>query len=128
MIVGRVVGTIVCTQKDESLVGKKMLVIQPVNMYNLENEGNPVVALDAVGAGTGELVMTVGGSSARLADGYSKVSVDQAIIGILDSIEIFGTLVFRKEKEGELQCVSQKNEIKAGKKSTKKRINKSQKK
>ncbi len=120
MIVGRVVGTIVCTQKDLSLAGKKMLVIQPINMYSLKNEGNPVVALDSVGAGTGELVMVVGGSSARLADGYSKVSVDQSIIGILDSIEISGTFVFRKGNDGELQCVSQKKEKVTGKKSNKK--------
>lgn len=97
MIVGKVAGTIVCTQKDESLVGKKMLVIQPVNIYSLKNEGSPVVALDAVGAGEGEIVMVVGGSSARLADGYSKVAVDQSVIGILDSIDIEGKAIFRKD-------------------------------
>jgi len=101
MIVGKVVGTIVCTQKDQSLTGKKMLVVQPLNIYSLKNEGSPVVALDAVGAGVDEVVMVVGGSSARLADGYSKVTVDQSVIGILDSIEISGTVIYRKEREGE---------------------------
>ena len=97
MIVGRVTGVVVCTQKDPSLMGKKMLVVQPVNICSLKNEGSPVVALDAVGAGEGELVMVVGGSSARLAEGFSKITVDQAVIGILDSINIKGTAVFRKE-------------------------------
>lgn len=97
MIVGKVIGNIVCTQKDDSLLGKKMLVIQPVNIYSMKNEGSPVVALDAVGAGEGEIVMVVGGSSARLADGYAKVAVDQSVIGILDYIDIEGKTVFRKE-------------------------------
>lgn len=101
MIVGKVVGTVVCTQKDQSLVGKKMLVIQPVNIISLKNEGSPLIALDAAGAGTGELVMVVGGSSARLADGYSKVSVDQSVIGILDSIDINGMVVYKKEGVGD---------------------------
>lgn len=96
MIVGRVTGTIVCTQKDPSLMGKKMLVVQPVNICSLKNEGSPVVALDAVGAGEGELVMVVGGSSARLAEGFAKVAVDQSVIGILDSININRTVIFEK--------------------------------
>ena len=101
MIVGKVVGTIVCTQKDESLVGKKMLVVQPVNIHTLKNENSPLVALDAVGAGKGEMVMIVGGSSARNANGYSKIAVDQAIIGIVDFIDIEGKSVYRKEKKDE---------------------------
>ena len=96
MIIGRVVGNIVCTQKDESLFGKKMLLVQPVSPYTLEEESSCVVALDAVGAGDGELVMVVGGSSARNADGYSKVAVDQAIIGIVDLLDIKGKTVYDK--------------------------------
>ncbi|MDO8685756.1 MAG: EutN/CcmL family microcompartment protein [Clostridiales bacterium] len=101
MIVGMVIGMVVCTQKDPSLIGKKMLVIQPVNICSLKNEGSPVIALDAVGAGEGELVMVVGGSSARLAEGYAKVAVDQAVIGILDSISVNRAVVFRKEGVGD---------------------------
>ncbi|NJD02059.1 MAG: ethanolamine utilization protein EutN [Ruminiclostridium sp.] len=99
MIIGRVIGNIVCTQKDENLRGKKMLVIQPLNLCTLKNENSPLVALDAVGAGEGEIVMVVGGSSARLADGYSKIPVDQSVIGILDSIDIGGTKLYCKKKE-----------------------------
>ena len=96
MIIGRVVGNIVCTQKDESLLGKKMLLVQPVSPYTLEDESSCVVALDAVGAGSGELVMVVGGSSSRNADGYSKVAVDQAIIGIVDLLDIGGKTIYDK--------------------------------
>lgn len=102
MIVGKVVGTVVCTQKDASLIGKKMLIIQPVNLYSLKNEGSPIVALDSVGAGEDELVMVVGGSSARLADSFAKVAVDQSVIGILDSIDVKGSIVYRKEKAGDV--------------------------
>ena len=96
MIVGRVVGNIVCTQKDESLAGKKMLVVQPVSPYTLADESSCVVALDSVGAGEGEIVIVVGGSSARNADGYAKVAVDQAIIGIVDLLDIKGKTVYDK--------------------------------
>jgi ethanolamine utilization protein EutN len=97
MIVGKVVGNIVCTQKDKSLNGQKMLIVQPVNLKTLKEEGAALVALDATGAGQGELVLVVGGSSARLASNYEKIAVDQAIIGILDSIDIQGESIYRKE-------------------------------
>lgn len=96
MIIARVTGTVVCTQKDSSLVGKKMLVVQPVKIMDQSNAGSPFVALDAVGAGIGEIVMVVGGSSARLAEGFSTVPVDQSIIAIIDTIEVEGTLTFKK--------------------------------
>lgn len=99
MIIGKVIGNIVCTQKDDNLVGKKMMVVQPLSLLTLKNEGGPLVALDSVGAGQGEIVLVVGGSSARLADGYAKVPVDQSIIGILDRIDLDGTTLYSKEKE-----------------------------
>lgn len=97
MIIGKVVGNVVCTQKDDSLVGKKMLVVQPLKMTDQSPSGGQFIALDAIGAGEGEVVMVVGGSSARLADNFSKVAVDQSIIGIIDTIEIDGKTVFKKE-------------------------------
>ncbi len=97
MIVGKIIGTVVCTQKDASLIGKKMLVVQPLKMTDLSNAGSPFIALDAIGSGVGEVVMVVGGSSARLADDFSKVAVDQSIIGIIDTIEMEGKVTFTKE-------------------------------
>jgi ethanolamine utilization protein EutN len=96
MIIGKVTGTVVCTQKDPALMGKKMLVVQPLKITDLSREGSAIVALDATGAGTGEIVLVVGGSSARMADGFSKVPVDQSIIAIVDTIEIGGIEIFIK--------------------------------
>lgn len=96
MIAGKVVGTVVCTQKDPALIGKKMLVVQPLKISDMSNDGGAFVALDAIGAGIGEIVMVVGGSSARLAEGFSKVPVDQSIIAIIDTIEIGGKEIFNK--------------------------------
>jgi ethanolamine utilization protein EutN len=101
MIIGKVSGTVVCTQKDPSLVGKKLLVVQPLKLTDLQESGSPMVALDAVGAGIGEVVMLVGGSSARMADNFAKVSVDQSIIGIIDMVEINGKIIFTKFEESD---------------------------
>lgn len=98
MIVGKVEGTVVCTQKDRALQGQKMLVIQPINMENLRNSGNKLVALDSVGAGEGSLVIVVGGSSARMAEGYSMVPVDYCIVGIIDSIEVNGKMIVNERR------------------------------
>lgn len=98
MILGIVTGTVVCTQKDLSLLGKKMLLVQPVNIATLKNEGSLLVALDAVGAGIHELVLVVGGSSARNAAGYAKVTVDQSIVGIVDFVDLAGKPVYRKDQ------------------------------
>jgi len=98
MIVGEVIGTVVCTQKDASLKSMKMLIVQPRNISTLKTEGSALVALDAVGAGIGELVLVVGGSSARNASGYAKVAVDQAIIGIVDYLYIGDQKVYQKDE------------------------------
>lgn len=93
MVIGKVAGTVVCTQKDQGLRGEKLLVIQPVNIETLKAAGTKLVAVDSVGAGEGELVIIVSGSSARLAEGYSKIPVDYCIIGIVDSIEVNGKMI-----------------------------------
>lgn len=101
MILGKVIGTVVCTQKEDSLSGMKMLLVQPVNIKTMKEEGGQLVALDAVGAGEGELVLVVGGSSARNAANYAKVTVDQSIIGIVDFVNIEDQQVYRKDQEAE---------------------------
>ena len=98
MIIGKVIGTVVCTQKDDSLKSMKMLLVQPHNISTLKPESGPLVALDAVGAGVGELVLIVSGSSARNAAGYSKVTVDQSIVGIVDFVNIGDRQVYRKDE------------------------------
>jgi ethanolamine utilization protein EutN len=100
MIIGRVVGSVVSTVKDEKLTGKKLLVIQPCDMITIQNEGKPLVAVDTVGSGTGEIVMVVSGSSARQTETTSGKPVDAAVVGIIDQIEIGGQITFEKSKGG----------------------------
>lgn len=96
MIVGKVVGTVVCTQKDPRMEGVKLLVVQPVSVTDLKNEGKPLVAVDTVGAGLGELVMVCSGSSARQTSRTANTPTDASIMGILDTIDLDGSVIFRK--------------------------------
>ena len=87
MWVGIVVGTLVATPKDESLTGTKLLIVQPIDFAKQANSAQ-VVAVDTIGAGTGEKVLVVTGSSARYVAGKPEGAIDTAIVGIIDSIEI----------------------------------------
>jgi ethanolamine utilization protein EutN len=86
MIIGRIQGTVVSTQKDERLQGKKLLIVKPINLDGSDQSGY-VVAVDTVGAGFHEKVIVVGGSSARMAEGNKDCPVDSAIIGVIDTID-----------------------------------------
>jgi ethanolamine utilization protein EutN len=86
MIIARILGTVVSTQKDERLIGKKLLIVKPINLDGTDQSGY-IVAVDTVGAGFGEKVLIVAGSSARLAEGNKDCPVDSAIIGVIDSYE-----------------------------------------
>lgn len=87
MILGRVIGTVVATRKDEKLAGKKLLVVRTFDPETGKEEGYSV-AVDTVGAGVGETVICVSGSSARLATGMKDHPVDTAIVGIVDTIKL----------------------------------------
>src|SRR5436853_2816148 len=80
MIIARILGTVVATQKDERLKGKKLLIVRPINVDGSDTTGY-VVAVDTVGAGSHERVLVVAGSSARLAQGMKDTPVDAAIVG-----------------------------------------------
>ncbi len=86
MQVGRVVGTVVATRKSLSLVGKKLLVVKPLNCP--PDKVLSIVAVDTVGAGIGDTVLIVTGSGARASDNLDSASVDAAIVGIVDSMEV----------------------------------------
>lgn len=86
MIIARILGTVVSTQKDERLMGKKLLIVKPINLDGTDQNGY-VVAVDTVGAGFHERVIVVGGSSARMAEGNKDCPVDSAIIGVIDTID-----------------------------------------
>jgi microcompartment protein CcmK/EutM len=87
VILGRVVGTVVATRKDERLLSAKLLVVRPVSPDG-QLEGSALVAIDTVDAGTGETVLVVSGSSARMADGLGQAPVDAAIVGIVDTVSM----------------------------------------
>ena len=78
MYAAKIIGTAVCTVKDAKMTGLKLLVVQPISLLTLENEGKPVVAVDVVGAGEDEVVLVVAGSSARQTDLTQNLPVDAA--------------------------------------------------
>ncbi len=88
MKTGKVIGTIWATRKEEKLAGLKLLVVQPINLLNDKPIEAPIVAADIIGAGVGEKVLYVGGSSARGAAGGPDIPVDATVVGIVDDQEI----------------------------------------
>jgi microcompartment protein CcmK/EutM len=87
MQIGRVVGTVVSTQKNSKLVGTKLLLVQPLTL-DRQPRGVEVLAIDSVGAGVGETVLVVmEGKAAGEALGKKAAAVDAAIIGIVDTVD-----------------------------------------
>ncbi len=87
MHLGRVIGTIWATRKYEAITGYKMLFVQPIN-GSLEKLGDPLVALDTVGAGPGEIIYYVTSSEAVIPLDVDMAPVDASIVGIVDSINV----------------------------------------
>ena len=88
MLIGRVIGDVVATQKVPSHEGRKILVVQPLHL-NGEDRGDPVLALDAVDAGIGDRVLlTTDGFSAMTAVGRPNSPIDSAVIGVIDSVDL----------------------------------------
>ena len=86
MLIARVVGTVVSTQKNRKLEGAKLLLVQPLSIDDAPR-GVPLIAIDSVGAGIGEKVLVViEGKAAGDALGKKAAAVDAAIIGIIDTI------------------------------------------
>ncbi len=86
MILAKVIGNVVATRKDEKLVGSKLLLVQPVDLDG-KPKGGILIAKDTVGAGAGELVIVVQGSSARMAKHSKDTPLDAAIIAIVDEVK-----------------------------------------
>ncbi len=95
MILAKVLGTVVSTRKDRGLTGLKLLLAREVDAQ-FQPAGNQVVAVDAVGAGEGELVLIAAGSSARLTETTKDRPVDHVICGIVDTVELQGRDVYVK--------------------------------
>lgn len=87
MLIARIIGTVVATQKDPRLSGKKLLVLRTLNIDGTDTNSY-VVAVDTVGAGFHEKVLVVAGSSARLAEGMKDMPVDAAVVGVIDTVDL----------------------------------------
>jgi microcompartment protein CcmK/EutM len=96
MLLGKVVGTLVASRKDEKLEGFKFLVVRRLNIENQET-GDYVVAADAVQAGVGEVVLYATGSSARQTVLTDKKPCDAVIMAVVDTWEIGGQVKYQKE-------------------------------
>ncbi len=96
MIIAQVIGSAIATMKHDSLKEAKLLLARQADA-NGNPTGEPFLAVDLVGAGEGELVIVSQGSSARTCMAQNSSSVDAAIVGILDSVQMEGTISFRKE-------------------------------
>ena len=84
MIIGKVVGHVVSTRKNENLIGQKLLIVEPLESIKGNMGSSRFIALDNVGAGVGETVLVATGSAARVGCGLEFAPVDAAIVGIID--------------------------------------------
>lgn len=96
MLLGKVVGTLVATRKDEKLEGFKFLVVKCLNVQ-CEETGEYVIAADAVQAGIGEVVLYATGSSARQTVLTDKKPCDAVLMAVVDTWEVNGDVMYQKE-------------------------------
>ena len=96
MILAKVVGAVVSTQKEQKMEGVKLLLLEKIDPVTMKGKNDFVVAMDSVGAGPGEIVFYVSGSSARFTSVTEGKPTDSAVIAIVDYIEKDGTYTFRK--------------------------------
>lgn len=102
MFVAKVTGSIVSTQKVESMVGYKLLIVEPYRLdaktrKKLTTTGRTFVSVDTLGAGVGEYVLITQGSSARLTPETKGLPVDCVIVGIIDNVHVDHQCVYSKD-------------------------------
>jgi ethanolamine utilization protein EutN len=100
MFVAKVTGSVVATQKVASMTGHKLLIVEPYRIDEatrdrLVTTGRTFVVVDSLGAGLGEMVLICQGSSARLTPETEKLPVDCVVIGLVDTIDVEGKVVFK---------------------------------
>lgn len=106
MFVAKVTGSVVSTEKVESMKGQKLLVVEPYRLDGTTRDklittGRTFVAVDMLGAGVGDMVLISQGSSARFTPETSKLPIDTVVIGIVDSVSIEKQSVYSRQHETE---------------------------
>lgn len=96
MVIGKVIGTVVASQKEPELIGLKFLAVAPIDLVTGQVKDGGVVAIDAVGAGVGEVVLYATGSSARQTTVTQNRPVDATIMAIVDTLVVGDDVVFQK--------------------------------
>ncbi|MEK6248899.1 MAG: EutN/CcmL family microcompartment protein [Planctomycetales bacterium] len=101
MFVAKVTGSVVSTQKVDSMVGQKLMVVEPFRLdkssrKSLTTTGRTFVAVDTIGAGEGEFVLITQGSSARLTPETKSLPIDTVIVGIVDSVHVDSEPVYSR--------------------------------
>ena len=99
MLLARVIGTVVSTRKEPKIEGIKFLLLEKLDPATMEGKKDFVVAMDTVGAGVGEVVFYVAGSSARMTAVTEGKPSDASITAIVDSVDLDGRVVYRKDQE-----------------------------
>lgn len=99
MKLGKIVGTVVSSQKDSKTEGLKFFVVRDLSV-EMKSKDSFVIAADSVGAGVGEVVLYASGSSARQTDLTNNRPIDAAVMAIVDLVDIEGELVYSKAEEG----------------------------
>jgi ethanolamine utilization protein EutN len=98
MVLGRVTGSVVSTHKEKLLEGATFLVVEKIDPRSLKGTGDFVIAIDAVGAGEGEVVFYVSGSSARMTEVTNGRPSDATITAIVESIDVSGVTTYTKSE------------------------------
>jgi microcompartment protein CcmK/EutM len=96
MLLGKIAGTVVSSQKDDNLQGLRFMLVEEMDV-NLKLTGKMVVAVDAVGAGVGEVILFAQGSSARQTTVTKDRPVDATIMAIVDQLDVDGELLYQKD-------------------------------
>jgi len=104
MFVAKVTGSLVSTQKVASMVGYKLMVVEPYRLERKERKtltttGRTFIAVDLLGAGQGDLVLVTQGSSARLTPETKNLPLDTVIIGIVDKVHVDSACVYSRETD-----------------------------
>src|SRR6266849_1049122 len=103
MFIGRITGSLVSTQKVESMIGQKLLVVEPLRLdekdaSSLKPTGRTFITVDPLGCGEGQVVLCVQGSSARFTPETKTLPIDCTVIGIVDQVQVGSAMIFNNNQ------------------------------